>query len=406
MPLTEITVLPQKIVNRKTIVLKSRLDLTMAKLLGERVKGKFFVKFGLFKPRSEDIRLISVHKYHEPYIVVGGRYAVDYCKRRFYAIEVQKEMREIVITRKKFTPETLNPKGPSKMVKLEGEGHFHYENETYFVLDKMGHEVAPEQIPFAPSEEQNLLRLAEVGIKVEEAKISRDEEIDFLRSKIVKRPRGVEVTKEIFEVNERALVCCPIYRLAFQNMNTGKKVTLTIDGITSKITTAKPITKQREDSIDHEKNLSTVERREVKGKQKPSGSPSTGAMRRFPAKVDGEVFFVGDNITVAVGDAQILSGTTLAQTIVVRGRLEIGADCRIFGNVKVLRDIVIGANTTIDGNVISGSKVSIGPESIVHGSVESEGVVEIGENAVIEGGLYSKRARTRRVMEASKHSFE
>ncbi len=405
--MTEITVLPQKIVNRKTIVLKSRLDLTMAKLLGEKVKGKFFIKFGFFKPRSEDIRLISVHKYYVPYIVVGGRYAVDYCKRRFYAIEVQKEMREIVITRKKFKPETLNPKGHSKVVKLEGEGYFHYENETYFVLDKMGHEVAPEQVPFAPSEEQELQQLAEVGIKVEEVKISRDEEIDFLRSKIVNRPPGVEVTKEIFEVNERALVCCPIYRLTFQNVKTGKKVTLKIDGITSKITTVKPIAKQKKDAVEiHKENLSTVERRELKGKPEPSRLPPAEAKRRFPAKVAGEVFFVGDNITVAVGDAQILSGTTLVQTIVVRGHLEIGADCRIFGNVKVLKDIVIGANTTIDGDVISGGKVVIGSDSIIHGSVESEGVVETGENAVIEGGLYSKRTRTRRVTEASKHSFE
>jgi len=36
--LTEITALPQKIVNRKIVVLKSRLDPTMARLLGEKSK--------------------------------------------------------------------------------------------------------------------------------------------------------------------------------------------------------------------------------------------------------------------------------------------------------------------------------------------------------------------------------
>ena len=384
-----------KIVNRKIIVLKSRLDPTMARLLGEKVKGKFFARLRFLKPKPEDIRLISVDKYYEPYIVVGGKYAVDYCKRRVYAIKVHEEMREIVITRKKFKPEPLSPERPSRVIKLEGEGHFHYENATYFVLDRMGREVAPEQIPFAPSEEQDLQRSAGVGIKLENVGISREEEIDFLRSRIVNRPSGVEVTKEIFEVNERALVCSPMYRLTFQNVKTGKRVTLKIDGITGKITPAEPMAKYMGDSVEvRMENLPSVEAEKVKGEPELSKSPPAEVTMKSRVKVAGEVFFVGDDVTATVGDTAIPSGTTMVQTIVVRGRLKVGADCRIFGNVKVLRDIVIGANTTIDGNVISGGKVVIGSDSIIRGSVESGGIVEIAESAAIEGRLYSKSSVT------------
>jgi len=259
----------------------------------------------------------------------------------------------------------------------------------------MGREVAPEQIPFAPSEEQDLQRSAGVGIKLENVGISREEEIDFLRSRIVNRPSGVEVTKEIFEVNERALVCSPMYRLTFQNVKTGKRVTLKIDGITGKITPAEPMAKYMGDSVEvRMENLPSVEAEKVKGEPELSKSPPAEVTMKSRVKVAGEVFFVGDDVTAAVGDAAIPSGTTMVQTIVVRGRLKVGADCRIFGNVKVLRDIVIGANTTIDGNVISGGKVVIGSDSIIRGSVESGGIVEIAESASIEGRLYSKSSVT------------
>jgi hypothetical protein len=233
--LTEITALPQKIVNRKIVVLKSRLDPTMAKLLGEKIKGKFFVRLSFLKPKPEEIRLISVDKYYEPYIVIGGKYAVDYCKRSVHVIEVDKEMEEMVVAGKKFKPEPLSAERPSKVVELEGEEHFHYEDEAFFILDRMGREVDPEQTPYAPSEEQPE-SLTEIGLKLREVKISSEQEIEFLRSRIAIRPSDAdEVTREWFEVNERTMICIPVYELTFQDIKTGKEVNVEIDGITGKI---------------------------------------------------------------------------------------------------------------------------------------------------------------------------
>jgi hypothetical protein len=233
--LTEITALPQKIVKRKIVVLKSRLDPTMARLLGEKIKGKFFVRLRFLKPKPEEIQLIAVDRFYEPYIVVGGKYAVDYCKRRVHVIEVDKEMQEIVVAGEKFKPAPLSAERSSKVIELEGEEHFHYEDEAFFIFDRVGREVEPGQMPYAPSEEQPE-SLMEIDLKLREVKISSEQEIEFLRSRIAVRPSDAdEVTREWFEVNERTMICIPVYELTFQDMKTGKEVNVEIDGITGKI---------------------------------------------------------------------------------------------------------------------------------------------------------------------------
>jgi len=228
--LTEIEALPQKVVGREIVILKGRIDPTMARLLGEKVKRKFFVRLGLLRPKPEEIQLISVDKYYEPYIVVGGKYAVDYCKRYVFLVKVNEKVESLVILGKKFKPEPS-----SGAVRFEGEGHFHYEDQAYFILDRMGREVVPEQLSYAPFEEEPK-NLEEISRKSREVKISPQQEIEFLRSRIVNRPSGVdEVTKEWFEVNQRTVIYIPTYELIFQNVKTGKEAIVEIDGITGKI---------------------------------------------------------------------------------------------------------------------------------------------------------------------------
>ena len=233
--MTKITAVPQKIVKRKIVVLRSRLDSTMARLLGEKIKGKFFVRLSFLKPKPEEIQLIAVDKFYEPYIVVGGKYAVDYCKRRAHAIEVDKETKEIVVAGKKFKPESLSAERPYKVIELEGEEHFHYEDEAFFIFDRMGREVEPEQMPYAPSEEQPE-SLMEIDLKLREVKISSEQEIELLRSRIATRPSNADqVIREWFEVNEHTVVCIPVYELTFQDIKTWEEVNVEIDGITGKI---------------------------------------------------------------------------------------------------------------------------------------------------------------------------
>jgi len=230
--LIEIAVLPQKIIDRKTIVLKSRFNTTTAKLMCEKMKCIMFTSLGFSKP--EEMQLISVGKFYEPYLIVGGKYSIDYCRKQIYTIKVEGEALDIVIFNKKLKPKTLSY--TFKKIEIEGEAHFHYEDETYCILDKTGREVSSEQIPYAPSEAQPIEKLADVNTKLGEIEISPDEEINFLRSRIVKRPLHVgEVTREIFEISDRSIVYVPMYQFTFQNIKTGKRSIMKIDGISGKI---------------------------------------------------------------------------------------------------------------------------------------------------------------------------
>lgn len=420
-------ILPTKIVERKITVLKTRLSLDTVKLLAAKLKGKLFVRMHFLKPKPQEVQVVSINKYYEPYIIVGGKYAVEYYKRQVFPVQVQEDAAEIALYGRRFKPKPLNnhPESTIRKVELEGEALFHYMDETYIILDKTGREIALEQMPLTPSEQQSIEKLAELGIKTEKIEISREQEIDLLRSRIAKRPSDGEITKEIFEVNERAVVYSPMYQLTFQNVKTGKKASVKIDGITGETIyhedKAKPTTRPMEDSrvvrimdlptvedklVEHERYLSESTPAVTRINQLEETTPDLGKKIAeqlqlpkvsgveeelgFQAKVVGEVVRKGDNVTVVIGDLEIPSGTTIHETLMVKGCLKIGNHCQIFAKVEALKDIVIGAKTEIEGNVVSGCNVIIGPDSFIRGSVKSAGQIEIGENAIIKGGLHSK----------------
>jgi hypothetical protein len=236
--MAEIEILPQKIVDIRTVILKSRIDSNNVQFQGEKLKTNFFVRFGFLKPKPEDIQLIAFSKYYEPYIVIGGKYAIDYCKRHGYALKVEDRTQALFIDGKKLKPEPLSVGGGAKVIKLVGEEHSHYENKSYMILDRMLQEVSAETLFFAPSESE--LESLEGDFDLRKPQISLDEEIEFLRSKIAKRPSDVgEIVREIFEINERTIIYSPVYELTYKNMKNVKKVTALINGVTGGVVIGK-----------------------------------------------------------------------------------------------------------------------------------------------------------------------
>ena len=234
-----IETLPQKVVDRKTAILKSRLDPDKARLIGEDQKTNLFHKFGFLKPRSDDISLVGFTKYYEPFIVIGGKYSIDYCKKHVFEIKADNQMQNVFLGGQEFKFEPLSAGKPSRVLRLVGEEHSHYENETYFILDRLMREAKPEKVPLAPFENE-MENPDNFDADFRKAQISLEEEINFLRSKIVKRPSDADaIIKEIFEITERLTIYNPIYELSFQNVKNAKEVTVLIDGITGKLTIAK-----------------------------------------------------------------------------------------------------------------------------------------------------------------------
>jgi len=225
---------PEKIAERKIIVYKTLIDPTVIKLATEKVKDRLFVKFGFLKPNPDQIQQVSFEKDYEAFVVVDGKYTIDYYRRRIYTIKVDDKAQEVILFNLTFKPETSNePLG--KVVRIEGEERLINLAKAYIVLSADGREVSPKRIPSAPSEEQSKKLLAEIE-STKKLEILPNEEIDIIRNKIVKRPTEIKrIVHELFEVSDRAVIYTPIYKVKFQNTKTGEIKIVKFDGVTAKL---------------------------------------------------------------------------------------------------------------------------------------------------------------------------
>jgi len=225
---------PEKIAERKIIVYKTLIDPTVIKLATEKVKDRLFVKFGFLKPNPDQIQQVSFEKDYEAFVVVDGKYTIDYYRRRIYTVRVDEKAQEVILFNKTFKPEISN-EPPGKVVRIEGEERLINQAKAYLVLSADGREVSPKRIPSAPSEEQSKKLVTEIE-STKKLEILPNEEIDIIRSKIVKRPTEIKrIVHELFEISDRAVIYTPIYKVKFQNVKTGEVKTVKFDGVTAKL---------------------------------------------------------------------------------------------------------------------------------------------------------------------------
>ncbi|MHC3130143.1 MAG: hypothetical protein IBV52_08735 [Candidatus Bathyarchaeota archaeon] len=239
--MNEIPPIPEKISKRKVIVYKSRVDPTIVKLTAEKMKYKLFAKFGFSKRRSEEIRVVSVDKYYEPYILIDANYSVQYFKKRVFTLDVDPETEEVKILGESYKPEIDASRSgeagePHKVIRLEAQLWSSYQDKAYLVLDKEGKEIPPDQVPAAPSEDHPEKILKEFSKKTGMVQVSPRKEIDMVKSRIVKRPSDVaKIEDEMFQISEHAVIYSPIYEITFRNVRTGEERLVKIDGVTAKI---------------------------------------------------------------------------------------------------------------------------------------------------------------------------
>ena len=238
--LNEVPPIPEKISKRKVIVYKSRVDPTIVKLTAEKMKYKLFGKL-FTKRRSEEIRVVSVDKYYEPYILIDANYNVQYFKKKIYKLSVEAETDEVKILGATYRPElesspSENAGESSKVIKLEAEMWSSYQDKAYLVLDKEGREIPPDQVPAAPSEDHPEKILKEFSKKTGMVQVSPRKEIEMVKSRIVKRPPEMaKIEDELFQISEHAVIYSPIYEITFRNVRTGEERLVKIDGVSAKI---------------------------------------------------------------------------------------------------------------------------------------------------------------------------
>ena len=225
---------PEKLADRKIIVYKTLIDQTVIKLATEKVKDRLFVKFGFLKPNPDQIQQVSFEKDYEAFVIVDGKYNIDYYRRRIYTVRVDDKAQEVILFNQTFKPEVSNEPA-SKVVRIEGEERLIHEAKAYIVLSADGREVSPKRIPSAPSEEHSKKLAAEIET-TKRLEILPNEEVDIIRNKIVRRPPEIKrVVKELFEITDRAVIYTPIYKVKFQNSKTGEAKTVKFDGVTARL---------------------------------------------------------------------------------------------------------------------------------------------------------------------------
>jgi hypothetical protein len=223
----------EKIVDRKTIVYETLVDPTVIKLNGEKLKAQIFAKYFFLKPPREDIQFVSINKYYEPFIVISGKYAIDYYRKSAYSLKLDKEVREVILMDQQFEPEqSKDPYGESRSaIKLEGEERIMKEFNASLILDRLGQDIPPERLPSAPSERDPEKALTECSVE----EIAEDADLNSIQSRILKRPKDINrIVNELFEVNERVVIYAPRFKIRYRNAMTREEKAIEFDGVTAK----------------------------------------------------------------------------------------------------------------------------------------------------------------------------
>jgi hypothetical protein len=222
----------EKIAERKTIVYETRIEPNVIETIGEKIKAQLFTRFGFMKPKPEEIQLVSIDKYYEPYMTISGRYMIDYYRKCAYTVKVDTRVQEVILSSQKYKPHhpTDSPSKDYNVIKPQGEERLTTELKTSLILDKFGQEIDPKELLSAPSEKNPKEILAAFGVK----EITLDADLDIIRSRILKRPKDISrLVVELFEVGERAVIYTPRYRVLYTNVNTGEGKVIEFDGVTA-----------------------------------------------------------------------------------------------------------------------------------------------------------------------------
>ena len=219
----------EKIVKRKTIVYEARIDPELIEVACEKLKKQLFTKFAFywFQPKIEEIQFVSLEKYYEPYIVISGKYFLDYLRKSTYILKVSEGVREVILRPNKYVPEASKSK---RTIQLHGEERLINEARAFLVLDKNGHDSAAENIPVASPEKKPEKAIKKFGIE----EIAENADVNFIKERIVKHPKDMfQIVDEIFEVTERTVIYCPRYKLLFRWTKTGEEKILVLDAVTA-----------------------------------------------------------------------------------------------------------------------------------------------------------------------------
>jgi len=226
--------LQERIVERKTIVYETLVDLAVVKIAAENLKDQLFTKYGFLRPAAEEVILISVEKTYEPFIMITGKYSIDYYRKRTFTFEVENTVSEVVFSFSRFSSKQITDSQGNtyRGIELSAEERLQSEAKATLALDASGGETSLKQLPSAPSEKNPEEIIAKLG----EKQVPPEFELKALRNRIQQRPTDVNwIESETFEVTERLVIYTPRFQTVFRHAKTGREQAAEFDGVTGKL---------------------------------------------------------------------------------------------------------------------------------------------------------------------------
>jgi hypothetical protein len=223
-----------RITARKKIVYETMVNPAVIKIAAENLKDQLFAKYGFIKAKPEEVNIASIDTYYEPYVIISGKYSIDYYRKHVWTIKVADEVSEVALCLEKFKPtQVTDSQGKPYMgIQLQGEERVKTEAKASIALDASGRDVSLKELPSAPSERNPEEVLAKSGTK----QVPPDLDLSVLRTRIFKRPTEISwIVNELFEVSERTVIYAPRFRVLFKDVKTEKEKIAIFDGVTGKL---------------------------------------------------------------------------------------------------------------------------------------------------------------------------
>ncbi len=224
--------LNENVAVRRTIVYQTLMDPATVRIEGEKRKNKLFNRF-LFKLNTpEEIEFVSIEKYYEPFIVVSGRYLIDYYRRCAYMVRVDKDAKEVVLFGHRIMPaETSYSYLSENNIRLEGEERIVKETRVFLILNRYGEDTKLSEFPSAPSEDSPQKIIKSFNLPA----ISSDVDLETARQRLVQHPVNINrIVNEELEIDQRSLVYTPRFRVKYKCSRIGEEACIEFDGVTLK----------------------------------------------------------------------------------------------------------------------------------------------------------------------------
>lgn len=223
----------KRIGERKIIVYKPNTDPTRLGQILEKQKIELFAtRFS--KPKPEEIQIVSIDRHYKPYFLVDGKLSADHRKKKVYILDVDNEAKEVKILEKTLYPETVVglDEEPRKVIKIEAEESFTYEDKFFIAFDKNGREIPIDEVPTAPSEEKPQEILKEFCKKAK-TKTSNRRVIDMVKANIAQRAPAAEgFRNRDLHLFEETVIYSPVFEILFRNVKSGEERIVKVDGVT------------------------------------------------------------------------------------------------------------------------------------------------------------------------------